>query len=149
LQSYLTRTLRQDIFFSPLFYPSASDKYVFVVKGVDDLVGEGKVNAKIKKAETKITVKKFNEKYGTTKSVEIVVVNKKTNQPLYGIPVTFKVTNSTGGEVGYSTSNGTKINVLYTNQNGTISLPMANFDSCTNTLSKHPLMTVTAFPNHP
>ena len=110
---------------SSLFFPSASDKYVFTVKGLGDLVGESKFNAIIKQAPTKITVKNFSEQYGTTKSVEVVVVNKETNYPLYGIPINFKMTNSSGAEIVY-VNNGTKVNVMYSNVNGTATLPMSN-----------------------
>lgn len=111
---------------SNLFYPSASDDYKFTLKGTGGYDGTKTTNAVIKQIKSKITISNFSEAYNSNKYVKITVVNKDTNKPLVGVPVNFKVTNSTGSEMRYVNSNGTKINTLTTNENGVVSIPMNN-----------------------
>ena len=84
----------------------------------------------IKKVNAKVSVEKYSEYFGTNKNVKITVVNSETNKPLVGVPVYFKMTDSTGKEISFTTTgaNNTtvKVNTISTNSKGSFELPISN-----------------------
>lgn len=99
------------------------------LKGKEDTSGSLKTTVKINNIASKITVEKYNEYFGSNKNVKIIVVNAKTNKPL-SVPVYFKMTDSTGKEITFTTTgaNNTKVkvNTRSTNSNGYFELPIKN-----------------------
>ena len=104
-------------------------EYALTFSGSDMTCNE-EVKITIKKVTSKISIETFNEYYGTSKKIKIVVVNSETKKPLSGVTVFFNVTDSKGKEVVYSykDSNNTtiKVNKISTNSNGAVELPANN-----------------------
>lgn len=119
---------------SDYVFPSAGE-YVMTVTGSGNLKGSPKFNLTVNKINLKVEIVNFNEYYGTTEKFTILVTNEKTGKPVYGVPVYFKVVNSEGKEITYSTSSGTKINASLTDINGTVKLPATNLPTDTYTIS--------------
>ncbi|WP_295590337.1 hypothetical protein [uncultured Methanobrevibacter sp.] len=84
----------------------------------------------IKKVNAKVSVEKYSEYFGTNKNVKITVVNAETNKPLVGVPVYFKMTDSAGKEITFTTTgaNNTtvRVNIISTNSKGSFELPISN-----------------------
>ena len=84
----------------------------------------------IKKVTAKVLVEKYSEYFGTNKNVKITVVNSETNKPLVGVPVYFKMTDSAGKEITFTTTgaNNTtvRVNTISTNSKGSFELPISN-----------------------
>ena len=84
----------------------------------------------IKKVNAKVSVEKYSEYFGTNKNVKITVVNAETNKPLVGVPVYFKMTDSAGKEITFTTTgaNNTtvRVNTISTNSKGSFELPISN-----------------------
>ena len=103
--------------------------YNLTLKGKEDTSGSLKTTVKINNIASKITVEKYNEYFGSNKNVKIIVVNAKTNKPL-SVPVYFKMTDSAGKEITFTTTgaNNTtvRVNTISTNSNGYFELPIKN-----------------------
>ena len=116
-----------DLLFSSNTIYAPVGTYELTISGSEDLTGTCKATAKIKKIKSKITVKPFNENYGTTKKLTITVVNEKTGNPISGATVFFNITDANKKEVVFTTtgSNNTtvKVNTLTTNDKGSVELP--------------------------
>ena len=104
-------------------YPRAGI-YNLTIVASGDLSCDVKTSIEVKKVTSKVSIENLNEYYGTSKRITIKVVNADTNKPLKGFPIYFKVKTSKGGEITYSDNNGKKSDVLGTNTNGTILLPV-------------------------
>ncbi len=98
------------VFSTISLYPPA-DTYTFTVKGSGDLKGSNTTKITINKINVTITLEKFEEYYGTTKKVTIVVVNAKNGKALSGVNIVLSIS-------GLTLSNA----VQQTNENGTIYL---------------------------
>ncbi|WP_406534456.1 hypothetical protein [Methanobrevibacter sp.] len=117
------------------FYPGwiISDSDIYSPAGIynlsisagDDLSGKLDTTITINKINTKLTVAKLNEYYGTSEKITITALNANSGKVLKGVPIYFKVTSSTGSEITYSTNNN-KITTIYTNSNGTVELPVSS-----------------------
>ena len=104
--------------------------YNITVSAGSGFTGQYVGTIKIKKVTAKVSVERYSEYFGTNKNVKILVVNAKTNKPLVGIPVYFKMTDSAGKEITFTTTgaNNTtvKVNSISTNSNGYFELPISN-----------------------
>ncbi len=108
--------------FSSLLYPPA-DTYTFSIKGSDQLKGSNTTNITINKVNVTITLEKFEEYYGTSKKVTIVVTNPKSGKPLSGVNIVLSISD-------LSLSNANQ----QTNENGTIYLSVENVPTGTYTI---------------
>lgn len=126
-------TIKNENFYPGLIYSSSdiyspAGNYNITFSG-SGFTGDLKTTVKINKINTKVIVEELNEYYGTSKKITMIVVNAETNKPLTSVPLFFNITDSSGKEVVYSTTNNnttTKINAVYTNANGTVALPANN-----------------------
>ena len=88
-----------------------------------------KTNLTVEKANFNIQIDPLNEYYGTSKKLTITVTNANSKNPVVGLGVYFKITNSQGKEIGFTTivNNETvKTNTVTTDSNGTAELPVNN-----------------------
>lgn len=112
-------------------------EYNLTVSGTGDVKGSNVTTITIKKAEIKITINKYEEYYGSDKKAKIVVTNIPTGDPMAGIVVFFNLTDSSGKEIVFTTTqnnNTTKVNNAYTNENGIVELPVSNLPKGTYSL---------------
>ena len=104
--------------------------YNVTVSAGNGFTGQYVGTIKIKKVTAKVSVVKYSEYFGTNKNVKITVVNAETNKPLVGVPVYFKMTDSAGKEITFTTTgaNNTtvRVNTISTNSKGSFELPISN-----------------------
>lgn len=104
--------------------------YNVTVSAGNGFTGQYVGTIKIKKVNAKVSVEKYSEYFGTNKNVKITVVNAETNKPLVGVPVYFKMTDSAGKEITFTTTgaNNTtvRVNTISTNSKGSFELPISN-----------------------
>lgn len=109
-----------------IFAPVGEYNITIIPSG--NIKGNEKVTVKIKQVQTSLEIVKFNEYYGTSEKITIVVTNSETGTPLNSITVEFKLTTSSGNEIPFTTTDGSKINTTTTNNEGIIELPASNLN---------------------